>query len=287
MDTGTPKTAQPIAALPPVRKRRSPRASRVTFDPDGDGRLLAVIRNATFISQGQLVTLAVRFKIKTHPDAVRKRIIRYIEYGLVRVIPSVPPYRGAVYQITHAGLRVLESFGIGLGSMSSETANLPSELQAIHFLDLNEVRLAFSADNVLGCAQWHSDPEIKASNTSPHDTPFAKDYDALLQLQDSNGKEFTIGIEYERTYKDVRRYEEIAETIDAETKLCCVLYIAASTDLVGRLGEAIRCQKVPLCVTAAGVLKHKTLDANVGYLSGNSFRVCTLRQYLTLLKHPL
>jgi hypothetical protein len=66
-----------------------------------------------------------------------------------------------------------------------------------------------------------------------------------------------------------------------------VLYIAASTDLVTRLGEAIRCKKLPLCVTAAGVLKHQTLEANVGYLAGNSLRVCTLRQYLTLLKHPL
>ena len=287
MDTGTPKTTQPMMPPSPGRKTLPPRASRVTFDPDGDGRLLAVIRNATFISHDQLVTLAVRIKIKAHPDAVRKRIIRYIEYGLVRVVPSVPPYRGAVYQITHAGLGVLESFGIGLGSMSSETSNLPSELQAIHFLDINEVRLAFSADPVLGRAKWHSDPEIKASNTSPNVTPFAKDYDALLELDDHHGKEFTIGIEYERTYKDVRRYEEIADTIDTETKLCCVLYIAASTDLVTRLGEAIRCKKIPLCVTAAGVLKHQTLDANVGYLAGNSLRVCTLRQYLTLLKHPL
>ena len=54
-----------------------------------------------------------------------------------------------------------------------------------------------------------------------------------------------------------------------------------------RLGESIRCPKFPLCVTAAGVLKQQTLDANVGYLAGNSFRVCTLRQYLAALKHPL
>ena len=287
MDTGTPITAQPITPIPPGRKRQSPRARRVRFDTDGDGCLLTIVRNATFISQDQLVTMGVRFKIKAHPDSVRKRIVRYLEYGLVRVIPPVPPYRGAVYQITHAGLEVLESFGIGLGSVSSETAKLPSTLQARHFLDLNEVRLSFSADKVLSRAKWHSDPEIKASNTNPHFTPFAKDYDALLELEDRDGKEFMIGIEYERTYKDARRYEEIAATIDTETKLCCVLYIAASTDLVTRLGDAIRCQKTPLCVTASGVLKQQTLDANVGYLSGNGFRVCTLRQYLTLLKHPL
>lgn len=287
MDTGTPETAQPIMPLPPGRKRQSPRARRVIFEPDGDGRLLSLIRNATFISHGQLVTLATRFQIKAHPDAVRKRIIRYIENDLVRVIPSVPPYRGAIYQITRAGLRVLESFGIGLGSISSETTTLPSELQATHFLDLNEVRLAFSADKVLSRAEWRSDPEIKARNTNPHVTPFAKDYDATLKLKDQNGQEFLIAIEYERTYKDVRRYEEIARTIETETQICCVLYIAASTDLVARLGESIRCPKFPLCVTAAGVLKQQSLDANVGYLAGNSFRVCTLRQYLVALKHPL
>jgi hypothetical protein len=160
-------------------------------------------------------------------------------------------------------------------------------LQATHFLDLNEVRLAFSADKVLSRAEWRSDPEIKARNTNPHVTSFAKDYDATLKLKDQNGQEFLIAIEYERTYKDVRRYEEIARTIENETQLCCVLYIAASTDLVARLGESIRCPKFPLCVTAAGVLKQQTLDANVGYLAENSFRVCTLRQYLTALKHPL
>jgi hypothetical protein len=287
MDTGTPITAQPKTSLPPGRKRRSPRASRVRFEPDGDGYLLTIVRNATFISQDQLVTLAVRFKIKAHPDSVRKRIIRYIEYGLVHVIPPVPPYRGAIYQITHAGLEVLESFGMGLSSMSSATAKLPSTLQARHFLDLNDVHLAFSADKVLSRAKWHSDPEIKAHNINPRATPYAKDYDALLELKDRDGKEFIIGIEYERTYKDARRYEEIAATIDTETELCCVLYIAASPDLVARLGDAIRCQKTPLCVTASGILKQKTLDANVGYLSASGFRACTLRQYLTLLKHPI
>jgi hypothetical protein len=287
MDTGTPKTAQPIMPLPPKRTRQSPRARRVVFEPDGDGRLLSLIRNATFISHGQLVTLATRFRIKAHPDAVRKRIVRYIEYGLVRVIPAVPPHRGAIYQITRVGLRVLESFGIGLCSISSETVTLPSELQATHFLDLNEVRLAFSADKLLGRGEWHSDPEIKAHNTAPHVTPYAKDYDAILKLKDGNGQEFLIGIEYERTFKDFRRYEEIAQSIETETQLCCVLYIAASIDLVGRLGESIRCQKFPLCVTAAGVLKQQTLDVTVGYMVGNNLRLCTLRQYLVALKHPL
>ena len=287
MDTGTPETAQQIMPLPPGRKRHSPRARRVTFEPDGDGRLLALIRNATFISHGQLVKLAMRFRIKAHPDAVRKRIIRYIENDLVRVIPCVVPYKGAVYQITRVGLRVLESFGIGIGSISSETENLPSELQATHFLDLNEVRLAFSADKILSRGEWLTDPEIKARNTTPHVIPYAKDYDAILKLKDGSGQEFLIGIEYERTYKDVRRYEEIARTIETETQLCCVLYIAASKDLVARLGESIRCQTFSICVTAAGVLKQQTLDVTVGYMAGNNLRLCTLRQYLAALKHPL
>ena len=247
-----------------------------------------LIRNATFISHDQLVTLAMRFRIKAHPDAVRKRIIRYIEYGLVRVIPSVPPYRGAVYQITRVGLRVLESFGIGLGSISSETVTLPSELQATHFLDLNEVRLAFSADKLLG----RGEVALRSGDQgAQYHSPRHTVCEGLRRYSEAQGsamaKNLLIGIEYERTYKDVRRYEEIAETIDTETQLCCVLYIAASTDLVTRLGESIRCQKFPLCVTAAGVLKQQTLDANVGYLAGNSLRVCTLRQYLAALKHPL
>lgn len=287
MDIGTPEIVQPVAGLPPGRKRKSPLSSRVVFDEDGDGRLLSLIRNATFISYGQLVKLALQSGIKSYPDAVRKRIVRYLQFKLIRVFPSVAPYRGAVYQITREGLSVLETYGLGICSISSETETLPSELQAPHFLELNEIRLSFSNDSVLKRAEWVSDPEIKSRNTAPNVPPYAKDYDAILKLKDAQGKDFLVALEYERTYKDADRYDKVVQRIETEKQICCAVYVVGSIDLIGRLLEVLRCPTFPLCVTAAGVLKQQGVDVNVGFMSPNGRRFSTLRQYLAALKHPM
>jgi hypothetical protein len=287
MDTGTPETAELVTSAPPKRKRRSPTVSKVTFEADGDGRLLSLIRNATFISHKQLLGLALCLGIKSSKDAIRKRIRRYLENGLIRLVPAVPQYVCAVYQITREGLSALESLGTGISSISSETETLPSALQAPHFLDINEVRLAFSRDPILSRGDWLTDPEIKARNTTPGVIPYAKDYDAILKLTDRSGQEFLVGLEYERTYKDAHRYDEIAQRIETERQLCCVLYIAGSIDLVARLIDSICCPRFPLCVTTAGVLKQQCLESNIGFMAGGSRRRSTLRQYLASLKHPI
>jgi hypothetical protein len=287
MDIGTSENDQLVIPAQTKRRRRPPSVSKIVFDADGDGRLLALIRNATFISHKQLLGIALREGIKSSKDAVRKRIRRYLENGLIRLVPGMPLYVKAVYQITREGLSALESLGAGLSSISSETETLPSALQAPHFLDINEVRLAFARDSVLSSGDWLTDPEIKARNTTPGIVPFAKDYDAILKLTDRSDQEFMIGIEYERTYKDARRYDEIAQRIETEKQLCCVLYIAGSIDLVARLIDSIYCPNFPLCVTTASLLKQQCLDTNIGFMAGGSRRKSTLRQYLAFLKHPI
>lgn len=287
MDTGTPENDQLVMPAQPKRKRKSPSVSKITFDAEGDGRLLALIRNATFISHKQLLGLALCQGIKSSKDAIRKRIRRYLENGLIRLVPAVPLYVSAVYQLTREGLSALESLGEGISSISSETETLPSALQAPHFLDINEVRLAFAEDPVLSRGDWLMDPEIKARNTTPGVAPFAKDYDAILKLTDKSGQEFLVGLEYERTYKDARRYDEIAQRIETEKQLCCVLYIAGSIELVARLIDSIYCPNFPLCVTTAGMLKQQCLDSNIGFMAGGSRRKSTLRQYFAALKHPI
>jgi hypothetical protein len=160
-------------------------------------------------------------------------------------------------------------------------------LQAPHFLDINEVRLAFSRDPILSRGDWLTDPEIKARNIMPGVIPYAKDYDAILKLTDRSGQEFLVGLEYERTYKDAHRYDEIAQRIETERQLCCVLYIAGSIDLAAWLIDSICCPRFPLCVTTAGVLKQQCLESNIGFMAAGSRRKSTLRQYLASLKHPI
>jgi hypothetical protein len=231
--------------------------------------------------------LATRANIKATTSAIRQRIGRCLERELIQVVPAKTIHTGATYQITRWGLNALESFGLGISSISSETQRLPSVFQAPHFLDLNEVRLAFLRMQPLSKCEWMTDPEIKTHNATPLVRPFAKDYDAVMKLTDRNGQAFQIGVEYERTYKTIQRYEEIAEKIETEKELSCVLYIASSSNMVARLVDSIRCPTFPICVTASGILCQQTLNATVGFLAGKNLRTSTLRQYLATLKHPI
>ena len=54
-------------------------------------------------------------------------------------------------------------------------------------------------------------------------TPFAKDYDAILQIGGGNQKPIRFGLEYERTYKSLDRYTEIARIIAQERQLNFIL----------------------------------------------------------------
>jgi hypothetical protein len=271
----------------PARKKKPIGWNRVTFTEAADGRLLALIRNSTFICHRQLIKLGLLLGYKSKRQNIERRVNRYLQFNLIQTFPPIAPYSGMVYQITTGGLNLLDSYGLGICSISSETKTFPSILQAPHFLALNEIRIAFRADSSLGYADWITDPEIKSRNTAPNVIAFAKDYDALLKLKDKAGQDVLIGIEYERTYKDKARYDEVSRNLNTEQQICCVLYIVASYELLTRLIEAINCPDFPVCITASGVLKDKLLDVSVGYMTPAGRKFTTLRQYLGMQNHPM
>jgi hypothetical protein len=107
----------------------------------------------------------------------------------------IAPYKGAVYAITRFGLGVLESYVEGLVSVSSGSRNLPSILQAPHFLELNEIYLALKRTKRL--KRWKSERELISLNYVIG-MPLAKDYDAIAEVE-INGDSLRLAIEYERT----------------------------------------------------------------------------------------
>ena len=274
------------ASILPERAPKSPRISRVKFTPEGDGALLALIRNSTFISHGQVLKLAVNLKIKRHWATVRDRLRIYQDRQMVKVLPPVAPYSGAVYQIAKNGLHALETYGIGIGSITSKTEKLPSELQAHHFLDLNELRLSLYSDRSLSVLQWMTDPEIKDHNTTHSRAPYAKDYDAILELKDNQGRVLKIGIEYERIYKDAARYEKINAEIQREVQLHSILYIASSPTLRAQLVDIFPGDTFPVCVTTASDLRKDRFDAQVFLMIDKQSRHCPFREYLKMLRLP-
>jgi hypothetical protein len=104
------------------------------------------------------------------------RVRRLVHGAYIREVPTIAPYRGQVYSITRFGLAVLESYGEGLVSVTSGSRNMPSILQAPHFLELNEIQLAFRKTGKL--KSWRSDRELISLNYVIGQ-PLAKDYDAI------------------------------------------------------------------------------------------------------------
>lgn len=287
MDTLQSKL-EDISGMTAIPRREQPKMNRVAFTFNRDAGLLALIRNSGFICQSQLITLVDKLRIMPSADVLRKRLLMYRDLKLVTAFPPVAPYRGCVYQITRAGLGALETFGIGLLSVNSDTEMMSSPLQALHCLDLNEVRISLCSDPIALAAKWYSDPEIKALRDAPDTAKPVKNYDAILEFNDQASQLIKVGIELERTFKDKTRYASIAAEISQEKQLTCVLYVASSVDLIPRLCNVLPTTTFPICVTGAGILKQERFNTPVAFkLGAGDPQQVTFRQYLALLKHRI
>ena len=196
------------------------------FNRERDLPLLLHIRNATFVSNEQLCRISLDEQLERNRRCFSWRLQRLISGGLVRVLPEVRPYGGAVYAITRLGLATLESYGEGLISISSDSRTLPNSLQAPHFLELNEIRRAFQETSYL--TKWRSECELTSLNYVIG-SPLAKDYDAIAELS-LDGESFRIAIEYERSLKNAARYKEIQQSIQDEGEVDLVLYLTSTMD---------------------------------------------------------
>lgn len=227
--------------------------------------MLRVIRNATFITHSQLVKLALNAGLAPCRQSVHWRLDRYVRTGLVQQVGRVYPHPGQVYTISRAGLSVLESYGEGIFSITSRSERLADAIQAPHFLEINDIRLALESDQTHPIERWFTDREIGSLNYTT-DFPYAKDYDGIVQVKRETGEGFHFGFEYERTYKGLDRYAEIAQSISRERQLKFVLYVTASADMVFKLAPILNCNSMPVCFTPSFVIRKQGFNAKIAYL---------------------
>ena len=105
--------------------------------------MLLAIRNATFMSHGQLFEQLVATGSEASRRACNWRIQRLVQAGVVSKMPPQLPYGGPVYTISRSGLACLESCGHGLISLTSESNSLANPAQVQHYLELGEIQAAF------------------------------------------------------------------------------------------------------------------------------------------------
>lgn len=220
----------------------SPRFTYIHYNEKRDLPMLLAVRNATFISHGQLHEQLVATGTEASRRAFNWRVQRLVRAGLVEKLPPTLPYSGAVYRITRSGLACLEASGEGLMSLTSESRSLANPAQTQHYLELGEIRAAFRRTKML--KTWSGDLEVRSLNQSI-DAPLAKDYDAVAELE-LEGFRYRIAIEYERSLKSSARYEEILAAIKDEDQIDLLVYLTSSIDLLYQLKAEFEDQKFPI-----------------------------------------
>jgi hypothetical protein len=210
--------------------------------------MILAIRNAVFISYGQLYIQLRAQGTEANRQGFSWRLSRLVDLGLVRKMKQIVPFSGPTYTITREGLSCLESCSEGLLSLTSESRVLPSETQAAHFLELGEIRGALRRAGIL--EKWIGDPELKSLNLVL-DTPLAKDYDAVADLTIGSKRRLTVAIEFERSVKRATRYREIVERISEETQIDMLLYLTASVEIVYQLKAILIEMAFPIALGAS------------------------------------
>jgi hypothetical protein len=240
--------------------------SLVKLNENRDIPLLLHIRNATFISHDQLRRYAFSKGLEQDRRNFNWRVRRFVAGGFVRATPDLCPYVGKVYSITRLGLGILESYGEGLLSITSESRHLPSLLQAPHFLELDEIRAACEATGKL--IQWRSEREMCSVNYAVG-APLAKDYDAVAEFDLVANKTLRVAIEYERTIKTAERYGEIEKTIREEGQIDLILYLTSTMDLVFSLSSNFNRPRVPMCFTSSRIFRANKMESRVVFIYGD------------------
>jgi hypothetical protein len=240
-----------------TRIPRSP--AYIQYNSRRDLPLLLAIRNATFISHRQLWNHLSTRGVETCRRSFNWRIRRLTEAGIVQKLLPLFPYPGPVYTITRAGLACLEACGEGLVSLTTESKTLADPNQIQHYLELAEIQAALRRTDLL--VEWTGDLEVRSINMSI-DVPLAKDYDAIADLE-FEGDRYRIAIEYERSLKSSKRYQEIISAIADERQIRLVLYLTSSVDLLYQLKSEFDAQTFPIALALSHVFCQNPMAARL------------------------
>ncbi len=230
---------------------------------DRDIPLLRHVRNARFISHQQLFELAELEGLGSCRSTFNWRVARLIKTGHIKLLEGTSWQGSRIYFITARGLAELETHGEFLLAMPSRNRQTPDRLQVPHALELNAIRLHLARNALL--VQWQSDVEVSSANMMAalmSGGGYAKNYDAIVKVWVGDEvREFAL--EYERTLKNAKQYEKIGAALDGEQRVGCVLYLAASGEILATLASQIITTFKRVAFTTAHSFAGQLLDTLV------------------------
>ena len=221
--------------------------------------LLLQVRNSRFITHQQL------FEFMLHGGQDYSR--NTFDWRTKRLVCAEYIFRcqgqfgkgSTVYRITPSGLLQLEDHGHFATVLNSKTEHLPHPSQVLHALELNAIHLALLHADVL--AIWRSDVETASANTLSR-VPLAKDYDAVVDVW-NNDNLARFALEYERTLKSARQYDKIAQALESEDQIGCILYVTAGAEIVDHLVQELSGIPKRLAFATAREFRNGLLDTPV------------------------
>jgi hypothetical protein len=140
-----------------------------------------------------------------------------------------------------------------------------------HALELNAIQIAFAHKNQL--ASWQSEVEIASFNTISR-SPYEKDYDAIVDvwIGDSRAR---FALEYERTLKSSKQYEQVRAALQAERQIACILYLTSGMEVLVHLVHEFESVPKKLAFANAKDFTQTLLETRVfvrGDATGTRFR---------------
>lgn len=224
--------------------------------PDTSGRtrlaLLSLIRDGIFVSRLQVLALCKEYGIHSGASSTNELLRTLVRAKLIAQEVGDSILARVVYTITRKGLSVLEHNGDGLASVTSQSDVLADPVQMVHFLFINELRVALLPH----ITNWVCEPHVRSLRIT-NQIAFAKDYDAVVELK-LGGIDVRFAIEYELSRKSQDRYEAIARTVQYERNVDAILYLASSPALLTLIATAMdQCPNV--CLANAKIFQSQLL----------------------------
>lgn len=156
---------------------------------------------------------------------------------------SLPSFRGdLVCSIAPSGAAVLQ--GLGEYCLFSPNRGDAKNQQGsvLHALELNDLHLSLL--RVEPTVRWTYATDIRSQNELTR-LGYAKDYDAVIILG-CRSQDVRLALEYERTPKAAKHYDDIAASLGREVQIDCLLYVMPNYDLLNFVSGFFAHAKLPV-----------------------------------------
>jgi len=207
-----------------------------------DHALLKQVLRSEFVTQSQLY----EFMRLRHQERSRRsfdwRLRRLVSHGLVGRV-SVHSFQGErVYSIAPTGAAVLQGLGEYCLFAANRGESKSEQVNVLHALELNDIHLSLLRKEP--SARWTYTTEIRSQNQLTS-FGYSKEYDAVITVQLA-GQTVQLALEYERTPKAKKFYEDIVDLLTREAQVGSLLYIMPNYDLLSYVSGIFAEAKLPV-----------------------------------------